>query len=160
MIVRQGGRSALIAILLAGVLWGSGCATLGPVYTKVDKVPEDRGLVYVYRPSGMMGGAVAYDVKVGDNVVTTLHSGGYFPYFSKPGEVEFWAKTESRSAVTIDVKSGQVYYIKGTLGVGFFVGRPHLIIVPADVGEKEIAECKLIPEPKKEENREEGKTTK
>lgn len=160
MTVKQGRRGAITAILIAGVLWGSGCATLGPVYTKVDKVPQDRGLVYIYRPSSIMGSGVAYDVKVGDNVVTTLHSGGYFPYFSTPGEVEFWAKTESRSAVTIDVKSGQVYYIKGSLGVGFFVGRPHLMVVPADVGEKEIAECKLIPEPKKEETKEESKTTK
>jgi len=160
MAVTQGRRRALIAILIAGVLGGSGCATLGPVYTKVDKVPEDRGLVYIYRPSGIMGSGVAYNVKVGDNVVTTLHSGGYFPYYSKPGEVEFWAKTESRSAVTIDVKPGQVYYLKGTLGVGFFVGRPHLLVVSADVGEKEIAECKLIPEPKKEDIKEENKTPK
>lgn len=58
------------------------------------------------------------------------------------------------------MKSGQVYYIKGSLGVGFFVGRPHLMVVPADVGEKEIAECKLIPEPKKEGTKEESKTTK
>lgn len=89
MTVKQGRRGAIIAILIAGVLWGSGCATLGPVYTKVDKVPQDRGLVYIYRPSSIMGSGVAYDVKVGDNVVTTLHSGGYFPYFSTPGEVEF-----------------------------------------------------------------------
>lgn len=144
-------RLVLVAILAAGALAGSGCATLGPVYTKVDKVPEGRGLVYVYRPGGIIGGAVAYDVKVGDKVVTTLHSGGYYPYFSMPGEVEFWAKTESRSAVTIDVAPGQVYYLKGTVGVGFIVARPHLMIVPNEVGEKEIGECKLIPEPKKEE---------
>ena len=148
MIGRQGRRRVLIAILITGVLWGSGCATLGPVYTKVDKVPEDTGLVYIYRPSSFIGGGVAYDVKVGETVVTTLHSGGYYPYFSKPGEVEFWAKTESRSAVTVDVKTGKVYYLKGTVGVGFFVGRPHLMVVPEDVGEKEISECKLIPESK------------
>ncbi len=158
--VWQGSRRVLFAVLLAGVLWESGCATLGPVYTTVDKVPENQGLVYLYRPSGFVGGGVAYDVKVGDNVVTTLHNGGYYPYFSMPGEVEFWAKTESRSAVTIDVKSGQVYYLKGTVGVGFFVGRPHLMVVPADVGEKEIAACKLIPEPKKEASAEQGKMTK
>lgn len=144
-------RFVLSVIIAAGVVLMSGCATLGPIYTKVDTVPEGRGLVYVYRPSGFVGGGVAYDVKVGDNVVTTLHSGGYYPYFSAPGEVEFWAKTESRSAVTIDVKPGQVYYVKGTVGVGFFVGRPHLIVVPNEVGEKEIVACKLIPEPKKEE---------
>jgi hypothetical protein len=33
--------------------------------------------------------------------------------------------------------------------VGFFMGRPHLMVVTPEVGEKEIAECKLII-PKKE----------
>ncbi len=108
------------------------------------------GLVYIYRPSSFVGGGVSYDVKVGETVITTLYSGGYYPYFAKPGELELWAKTEAKSAVTLDVKAGEVYYVKGTVGVGFLVGRPHLIVVPASVGEKEIAECKLIPETKGE----------
>lgn len=146
---------AIIAFFCTCVLLLSSCATLGPVYQKTDKLPDNTGLVYLYRPSSFIGGGVAYDIKTGDNnVITTLHNGGYFPYFSNPGEVEFWAKTESRSSVTLDVKQGQVYYVKGTVGVGFFVGRPHLIVVPNDVGEKEIVDCKLIPTPNKEEEKE------
>jgi hypothetical protein len=52
--------------------------------------------------------------------------------------------------VTLDVKAGEVYYIKGTVGVGFFVGRPHLIVVPRAIAENEILECKLIPAAKAE----------
>lgn len=136
--------------LLMGLLLVGGCATLGPVYQRVATIPEGTGLVYIYRPSSFVGGGVAYDVKVGETVVTTLHNGGYYPYFVKPGEVEFWAKTESRSAVTLDVKAGEVYYVKGTVGVGFFIGRPHLMVIPPATAENEIAECKLIPEAKAE----------
>lgn len=64
------------------------------------------------------------------------------------GEVEFWAKTESKSAVTIDVKTGQAYYLNGTVGAGILVGRPHLMVVSEEVGQKEISEYKLIPESK------------
>ncbi len=135
-------------MFLAGAFLLSSCATLGPVYQKADRMPDNTGLVYFYRPGGFIGSAVSYNIKTGDNnVITTLHSGGYFPYFSPPGEVEFWAKTESRSSVTLDVKKGQVYYVKGTVGIGFLVGRPHLIVIPNDVGEKEIVDCKLIPAP-------------
>jgi hypothetical protein len=35
-------------------------------------------------------------------------------------------------------------------GVGFFVGYPHLRVVAREKGEREIKECKLIPEPKQE----------
>jgi hypothetical protein len=47
--------------------------------------------------------------------------------------------------VTIDAKAGQTYYIKGTVGVGVFIGHPHLVVVSGDVGAKEIAACKLVP---------------
>lgn len=137
-------------ILLGVVLLLSSCASLGPAYQKADKIPEGAGLVYLYRPSSFVGGGVSYDIKVGETVITTLYNGGYYSYFAKPGEVEFWAKTESKSSVTLDVKAGQTYYLKGTVGVGFFVGRPHLMVVSTDVGEKEIVECKLIPEKKDE----------
>ena len=50
-------------------------------------------------------------------------------------------------SVTLDVKAGQTYYIKGEVGVGFLVGRPHLMVVAPDIAEKEIADCKLIPTP-------------
>lgn len=137
-----------ITIFLGILLFFVSCASLGPVYQKVDKIPDGMGLVYIYRPSSFVGGGISPDIKVGETVVTTLYNGGYFPYFVEPGEVEFWAKTESKSAVTLDVKAEQTHYIKGTIGVGFFVGRPHLMVVSPDVGEKEIAGCKLIPEKK------------
>jgi hypothetical protein len=129
----------LLAFLLTG------CASLGPKFTPVEEVKEDKGLIYIYRPNNFCGAGVSYDVKVGENPITTLYNGGYFPYFSNPGEVEFWAKTESKSAVTLDVNNGETYYIKGTVGVGFFVGRPHLIVVDPNIAEEEISKCKLIP---------------
>ena len=134
----------LISIIAFLVL--NGCASLGPQFQKVEATPTEKGLVYIYRPSSFIGGGVSYDVKVGETAVTTLYNGGYYPYLSSTGEVEFWAKTESKSSVTLDVRAGQTYYIKGTVGVGIFVGRPHLMIVGADVAEKEIVKCKLIPE--------------
>lgn len=139
-------RKAIILLLLLFLTFLSGCATLGPVYQKTETIPEGKGLVYIYRPNSFIGGGVSYDVKVGETVITTLHNGGYYPYFSEPGEIEFWAKTESRSAVTLDVRPGDIQFIKGTVGVGFFVGRPHLIVVPYDAGVEEIKDCKLIPE--------------
>lgn len=79
-------------------------------------------------------------------VITTLHKAGYYPHFVKPGEVELWAQTEAKSAVTVDVKAGDIDYVKGEVGVGFLDGRPHLRVVAREKGEKEISKCKLIPD--------------
>lgn len=143
-----------IAIMLLAVLFTAGCApALGPAFQRIDKVSEGMGLIYIYREKEFVGSGVSYDVKVGETVITTLYNGGYYPYVVKPGEVELWARTESKTAVTVDVKAGEVYFVKGEVGIGFFVGRPHLRVVPREKGEKEIAECKLIPEPPKEEKK-------
>lgn len=142
-------RTGAVVFALGVILYTQGCGpTLGHVYTKVEDMPANKAVVYVYRPSSFFGGGVVYDVKAnGKEVVTTLYNGGYYPYVTEPREIEFSAKTESRDAVTIDVKPGQTYFLKGTVGVGFVVGRPHLTVVPPNVAENEIAECKLIPEP-------------
>ena len=140
-------RTSLNYLLLSSFLLIIGCASLGPVYSKVDKIPDNSGLVYLYRPSSFFGGGVSFNVKTGETIITTLSNGGYYPYFSAPGEKEFWAQTESKSSVTLDVKAGKTYYIKGEVGVGFLVGRPHLMVVDPEIAEKEIVDCKLIPTP-------------
>jgi hypothetical protein len=120
--------------------------TLTEVYKPVESFPTDKGLVYIYRPFGL-GGGVYYDVKANGKVVTTLYSGGYYPFVADPGEIEFSAKTEASDEVTIDVKPSQTYFIRGTVGLGFLVGHPHLTVVPAADAEAEIKELKLLPGP-------------
>lgn len=140
---------AVAAVLGLGVM--SGCATSGPAFQKVENIPADKGLVYIYRSSSFKGAAVSYDVHVknkgNDKVVTNLKNGGYFPYFADAGENEVWAKTEAKSSVTLDVKPGQTYYVKGGIRMGFAIGRPELTMQPADVGAAEILECKLLGAP-------------
>jgi hypothetical protein len=143
--VKNGIRSLLFgAVAVAGLAMMSGCATKGAAFQQVESIPADKGLVYVYRPASFKGAAVSYGVKAKDTVITNLTNGGYYPYFADPGEIEIWAKTEAKSSVTLDVKAGQTYYVKGGIRIGALVGRPHLAVVPADVGAAEIAECKLI----------------
>jgi len=135
-------RTVPIALL---VLLVSGCATLGPKFEAAQGAPADKATVYVYREPGFVGGGVAYMVRVNDADISTLPAGGYFVYVATPGELELSAKTEAKTSVTIDAKAGQTYYVKGTLGVGIFVGHPHLTVVSNEVGAAEIAQCNLVP---------------
>jgi hypothetical protein len=123
----------------------AGCATLGPKFEAAQAIPADKAVIYVYRESGIVGGGVAYMVRVNDADVSTLPAGGYFVYLATPGELEFSAKTEARTSVTLDAKAGQTYYIKGTIGVGLFVGHPHLTVVSNEIGAAEITNCSLVP---------------
>lgn len=137
-------RQLRLPATLFALLLLAGCATTGPQFEPEIAAPTDRALVYFYRDAGFVGAGVTYMVRANGTDVSTLPAGGYFVYHASPGKVEFSAQTEARTSVTIDAKAGQTYYVKGTVGVGFFVGHPHLTIVPNDVGAKEIAACKLV----------------
>ena len=125
-----------------------GCAINGPVYQKVNKIPENSGVVYIYRPSHFRPGeGLAPNLyrSKGTKYLTKIYNGGYFPYFVEPGEIDFSVATETESSVTLNIAPGKIYYIKLTMGMGVWVLRPHLIVVDPETAEKEIAECKLIP---------------
>jgi hypothetical protein len=140
------GFRVVIAIALIGLV---GCAASGPKYEEPEAIPSGQGLVYIYRPSKAIGGGVSFDIHTGtkeeDHEVTTLKNGGYFPLYTPPSELTLWAKTESEASVTLDVKEGETYYVKGTVGVGFFVGRPRLEVVDSETGAREVKECNLLP---------------
>ena len=165
-------RSLSLAPLLIGVLLVGACAASGPAFEPVAKIPRGMAVIYIYRTPDFGGEALSYDVRAQDRVVTTLRSGGYYPYVVTPGRIELWARTASRpssyrhatspdrsetdlvklkaiddaakSAVTLDVTAGQVHYVKGEAGVRYFVGRPRLLVVAREQGESEIRQCKLI----------------
>ncbi|MGW8248603.1 MAG: DUF2846 domain-containing protein [Acidiferrobacterales bacterium] len=134
-------------MLAASVLLMTGCATtLGPQFESVTTIPSGKALIYIYRTPQFVGSGVAFDIHHDDKVVTRLVSGGYYPYITDPGVIRLWAKTEAESSVTLYMRSGETRYVKGAIGIGFFMGRPKLDVVDNVTGAKEIAECKLIPE--------------
>ena len=134
---------AAIAFVGAGFL--SGCATLGPVYQPESNPPADNATIYAYREFNPIGGAATYVVRANGAPLGRLPSGGYFVHHALPGEVEFSASTvEATTSVTVDAKAGEVYYIKGSFGIGLVVGHPHLVLVSKEVGQKEIASCKRV----------------
>jgi hypothetical protein len=70
-----------------------------------------------------------------------LKNGGYFHYWADPGRIQFSARTEITSIVTLDVQPGQTYYIKGGITKGQLVGRPNLTVMAPQIGEKELKAC-------------------
>jgi hypothetical protein len=103
-----------------------------------------KGLVYLYRTGKVFGAMVGYDVLDNNVKIGGLPIGSYFVYQAAPGLHVFTASTESTSAATLQVEAGKTYYVQGTLGVGMFVGRPHLYIVRADEGAKAIPRLKRV----------------
>jgi predicted small lipoprotein YifL len=135
-----------LPLAAAALLALAACASLGPTYTKDAAVPADLATVYVYRDATFIGGGVSFVVSANGVPLAALPAGGYFVVHVPPGEVELAARTEAKTSVTLDARAGTTYFVRGSVSVGVFVGHPHLVLVAADVGEREIADCKLVPD--------------
>jgi hypothetical protein len=131
----------VVSVLLVGMLL-SACGGRAPVFAPV-AVPPGKGVVYVYRPRNPMGGAVSYVVEANGTPLLRLRDGGYYPFFADPGTVIFSAKTEVMSQAALDVVAGGTHYVKGTVTMGAFVGRPNLQVVHPAIAPNEIAGCRL-----------------
>jgi len=128
----------------------AGGSTSGPSFKQVE-IPVDKAVVYIYRSISPTFGAdvkIPFDVKANGKVEITLVQGGYYAYFTEPGQIEFTAfdtgfmAPKSTFSITVDAKAGQAYYLKGAHGHGLG-GRAKLVLVSPEVGANEIANCKL-----------------
>ena len=132
------------SLLLAFCIAITGCAS-GPPFQKIDSVPADKGLVYIYRPSTMHGAALVPMIVVNDFRALPLKSGSYYTYFAPPGPIQVAINHTGRRLVNFDVKAGETYYIRGgTIVMGF--GMPYIEVATAAQALPELSECKLSPD--------------
>jgi hypothetical protein len=130
----------LISILFAG------CAASGPAFKPmpIEATPLGKGVVYIYRQPGLVGGAVYGTVTANHKPITKIRNGGYFPYVSDPGPVHFEVSTEATNEADVMVEAGKEKYLKTTVGIGLFVGHLKFSEVSPEIGRQEITECKLL----------------
>lgn len=122
-------RSALNVLLLAAAL--AGCAS-GPKFSEIkNSIPDlspDQGRIYVYRPSAF-GAAIRPNIRFNGTVVGEMVSRGFFFVDRVPGSYLVSAKTETEANVQVTLQANQTQYVKGSITLGIFVGRPQLELV-------------------------------
>ena len=91
----------------------------------------------------MHGAALVLYVVINDLNAIPLKTGGYYPYFSPPGEVTVSVIQTAKRSITISVESGETYYVKAGTIIGGF-GIPYIELVPAELGLSEISGCKRL----------------
>lgn len=142
-------RHLAMALMLLSAALLTGCGASGPAYKRIDPPTDGQGVVYIYRQASGLGMGVHGTVRANGKAVTDVKNGGYFPYVGKAGSTKFEVRTEATNDATVNVESGIEKYLKVTVGMGLFVGHLHLTEVSPEIGQREIAECKLL-EPEKQ----------
>lgn len=113
---------------------------------KASESDADYAVLYVYRQS-KTGTAVKYDLHLGDTVICKVKNNWKETVkITQEGQNTLWAKTESTVELPIDIEFGKEYYVRCSIKMGAFVGRPKLELVDNEKGE---AEYEAIQEKKK-----------
>jgi len=103
--------------------------------------PAGSATVIFYRPSKFAGAAIGFIVREGTTELGKLRSGKFFVLHVAPGKHTYVVHSEASDQLTIDADTGETYYIEGEIGVGVFVGHPH--IKPSDQASFEAIKAKL-----------------
>lgn len=94
-------------------------------------------MLHIYR-SGGTGALLNYKVHLGAQELCRVKANSSQSIIiTREGPNELWAKTESKSAVPINIEFGKDYYLRCGVSMGFLVGRPSLTLVDKSTGKAE-----------------------
>ena len=73
-----------------------------------------------------MGAALGCTVHEGEAQVARLGSGKFFTIAATPGRHEYFTQGEATDRLTLEVESGETYFVKCNIGMGVMSGRANL----------------------------------
>jgi len=106
--------------------------SLGPTTAFAANVPAsmpDKGVVVFYRTNSIKGAAVHLLIRTSEGAAGNLTNGSMFYQYYDPGPRTFDVSTPSIAGsdlISIDVKAGETYFVRGEVLMGWPVGRPKL----------------------------------
>ena len=140
----------LIPILTIALILGS-CASTSKApeslsnEAKSFSTPADKGTVYLYRTGRAVGAAGQLMVKINSLDAGGTGPGTFFKWDLNPGNYTFSSSTgESSAVVQVEVKAGQVYFIRQDARLGIDKGRVTMKEVDSKKGQSEVQNCKLL----------------
>lgn len=108
-------------------------------------VPEGKGSVYLYRTGRAVGAAGQLKVKVNGIDAGGTGPGTFFKWDLKPGTYTFFSSTGESSAVSeLNVKAGEIYFLRQDARIGISSGRVTIKEVADNKGRDEVQGCKLL----------------
>jgi hypothetical protein len=134
--------STLGAVLVLAAL--TGCAASGPKFSAQEsgtpRLSADKGRVYFYRPSGMMGAGLQPEILLDGKMVGKSQPGGYFYVDADAGSHEAQTSTEVTNKLSFVVDKGEVKYVRTKVSMGVLVGHVTPELVGKDEARAEIGD--------------------
>jgi len=150
---RIGGNAIKITEHTPPSTWGSSCHRIKANILRIENIKDyavtamsynnslvdaDFALLHVYRPGGP-GALISFDLHLGDTVIGRVSNNWKETIkIDRDGFNTLWVRTETKTELSIHIQLGNEYYIRCSMGMGVFVGRPQLEIVENTIGRMEF----------------------
>jgi hypothetical protein len=108
------------------------------ITAQISTPEEGKALVVFYRTKKFSGGAIQFNVRDSDKYYGPLKNGTIIKVNIDPGEHTFFSQVISSDAITLNVEEGKTYYVKGTVKMGYYAGRPKFNQVDEKTALKEM----------------------
>jgi hypothetical protein len=136
----------VIAMMFTASLLMTGCGTGQTSSSSNVPPPEaqyqltnDCALLHIYRPGSMMGMAISYDLYLNEWILFRVKNKSKTTIrITTPGTYTLWAKTEAREELPVNIELGKEYYVRCSVSMGAFVGRPDLLLIDPQMGRPEF----------------------
>ena len=84
------------------------------------------GTVIFFREKKFAGAAMRYKVRENGVELCKLKNGVFCSVSAPVGKHEYVVHSEAKDVMTLEVESGETYYVLGGMSIGFMAGRPNL----------------------------------
>ena len=84
------------------------------------------GTVIFFREKKFAGSAIRYKVRENGQELCKLGSGTFCKIDVPVGKHQYEVHSEAKDALTLEVESGETYYVIGGVSMGVFAGHPNL----------------------------------
>lgn len=111
----------------------------------IQDAPPELVTVYIYKaPHARTLWRAAFPVYADEKQIATLDGGRYFVARFPPGLHTFRSKNKKQGGVEIELKAGEVYYLRMETEEGVSVGKARITLVQKEQGGYDVKQMKPI----------------
>jgi Protein of unknown function (DUF2846) len=115
-----------MAVLLLAPFAAISADNAAPAAPAADAAAGGTGTVVFFREKKMMGMAIRFKVRENGVELCKLGSGTFCTVQVPVGKHEYLVQTEAKDKLTLEVESGETYYVQASISMGVMAGHGNL----------------------------------
>ena len=96
---------------------------------EIPEVKDGQALIVFYCEQRVAGAAIQFHVNQNSQPIGALTNGSVMFRDVDPGQYGFTSQVVTGDSLSLTVEAGKIYFVQGTVRMGYFAGRPKFTVV-------------------------------